>query len=324
MACRFKPWAKMYWIDKFFQAAGLCELEIVISSLFQDGTLNEFTWQVWEEGFRSRLFIRPKSQHGKCSICLRHKAVVKKLRRNLPARAAQMKQYQLHLCKQYSDRQIYWQNRSHARLADEKPDGTTTLCLAVDSIDHSKFAWPRSCAMSAKEFGQFIRPCLSVTMALLHGKACLVYVSESHVSHDSSWTCDLICHVLEVVRQEFGEVDLRRCSLHCHGDNASKELKNNSVCRLLSALVGCRRLHSCSLNTLQSGHSHEDIDQAFSSLAGHIANEAELHTPAAFIESIQRWLSKASTRPTEPVRRVFRVDKNRAWSFGFFRQNCMC
>ena len=48
----------------------------------------------------------------------------------------------------------------------------------------------------------------------------------------------------------------------------TKELKNNIVFRLLSALVGCRWLHACSFNTLQSGHSHEDIDEAFSALAG--------------------------------------------------------
>ena len=82
-------------------------------------------------------------------------------------------------------------------------------------------------------------------------------------------------NMVQKLRQKFIELDLRRCSLHCHGDNASKELKNNSV-------LGCRWLHACSFNTLQC-HSHEEIDEAFSALAGH----------TAFIDSIQRWLSKA-------------------------------
>ena len=273
--------------------------------------------QAWEDGFRERLFIRPKTQHSKCSTCLRHKAVLKKLRSNLPARAAQVRQFRLHLAKQYSDRLAYWRNRTHSRLHEMRPDGTFVITLIVDSIDHSKFVWPKSTYMAAKEFGRFIRPHLSVTCALVHGRACLFYVAETHVSKDSSWACDIICHCLEVLKENYPQLDLRKCVLHCHGDNASSELKNNSVLRLLSCLVATRRLQSCSLSTLQSGHSHEDIDQCFSSLASHIASEAELHSPDEFLVSIQKWLNQATTRPTEAVRLAFRVDQNRAWIFGF-------
>ena len=168
-------------------------------------------------------------------------------------------------------------------------------------------------------------------------------------------------NLVQKLRQEFIELDFRRCSLHCHGDNASKELKNNSVFRLLSALVGCRWLHACSFNTLQSGHSHEDIDEAFSALAGQhsfaLKFLAQLMTALSCLRIIfefhgflqilrqrrcqrqprlvhdqsQNQLQKrtqitkkcaeiAGTRPTEPVRRVFR-DKDRAWSFGLFVKN---
>ena len=52
-------------------------------------------------------------------------------------------------------------------------DGIRKIVITVDSIDHQKFAWPRSLAMESKEFGQFIRPTLGVTCAIIHGFAVL-------------------------------------------------------------------------------------------------------------------------------------------------------
>ncbi len=244
--------------------------------------------KAWEEAFRHTLFIiRPKTQHGKCSICVRNKLCLKRLRRNLPARQAQMELFRAHLSKQSADRISYWKNRADGRLGI-KPDSITMLCLTVDSIDHSKFIWPKIIGHAEQGLG----------------RACLFYVSESHVAHDSSWTTDVVAHVLEVIKKEFPELDTRQCHLALHGDNSSKGLKNNTILRLLASMVGCHRLQECSLNTLQAGHSHEDIDQLFSGLA----------TPAEIVASIQRWLDLPSTRPLEKVKKVFKVDQNRAWT----------
>ncbi len=220
--------------------------------------------------------------------------------------------YRAHLKKQYSDRTVYWKTRSESKVG-EKPDSIRVVACTVDSMDHSKFAVPRAVAMSAKSFGQFVRPCLGCTMILLHGYAALVYVSEPHLAHDSSWSCEILSHALSVLKSQFGYIDCRNLHLSCHGDNSSKELKNNSLLRLLSGCVSQRRLHSASLSTLMSGHSHEDIDQCFSSLATWIASKPELHTTDAFCNSIQDWLNQASTRPHESFKQCYRVDQVRAW-----------
>ena len=264
--------------------------------------------KVWEEAYRNLLFIRPASQHASCSLCVRCKLILRRLKRNVPARQAQMAIFRRHLEKQYQDRIRYWQARSESKLG-EKPDGTRLIAVTIDSIDHSKFAIPRSPSMSSKTFAQFIRPCLGVTMAIVHGYCALVFVSEPHLSHDSSWTCELISFTLHTIGKEFSHVDLRTVHCSLHGDDSSKELKNNSVLRLLSSAVSCRRLKSA----LMSGHSHEDIDQTFSSLATWIHSQGDLHTTDQFVASIQAWLDQPQIRPNESFKKVYRVDQVRAW-----------
>ena len=115
--------------------------------------------KAWEEAYRTLLFIRPGSQQARCSLCVGYNLILRRLKRNVPARQAQMAISRRHLEKQYQDRIRYWQARSESKLG-EKPDGTRLIAVPIDSIDHSKFAVPRSPSMSSKTFAQFIRPCL--------------------------------------------------------------------------------------------------------------------------------------------------------------------
>lgn len=223
----------------------------------------------------------------------------------MQARQYQLEAYRLHLARQYADRGVYWRNRADARLSAESDAAQPKLTFMIDSVDHAKFAWPKALSMSAKDFHQFIRPCLRVTGCLAHGRALFVYVSESHLSHDSSWTADLFLHALSAIQDHWPNLDMRSTHVCVHADNASKECKNNTMARVISSLVGSRRVSKGEMNMLESGHSHEDLDQAFSRLCSWIQGQQELHSPAQFVASIQQWLDKPSTRPTEPLRKVF-------------------
>lgn len=72
------------------------------------------------------------------------------------------------------------------------------------------------------------------------------------------------------------------------------------------------------LQTLESGHSHEDIDQMFSSLCAWVMNTRELHTTEDVAHCVNAWLSEPSTRPTEPLKLVNRIYQVRDWKLGFF------
>jgi len=287
----------------------------LIPRVIKDQGLYDGVVEVWEECYRDRLLIRPRSQHSKCSQCIRHKLVLAKLRKNIPARRAQLLLYTAHLDKQYLDRTIYWRNRAKSREKTLE-DGSRTVCLTIDSVDHSKFAFPRSAAMSSKDYSTFIRPTLGVTCIIVHGYGFFLYISEPAIPHDSSWSTDILSHSLNFVCEREPELELRACHVKLHGDNSSKELKHNTACRWLGALCLGRRIRTGELNCLQSGHSHEDIDQVFSGLARFVEGQAELHTPDDFVEALKTFVATPGFRPFEPHKGVFKVDQIRFWFLG--------
>ena len=89
--------------------------------------------------------------------------------------------------------------------------------------------------------------------------------------------------------------------------------KNNAICRLAGVLVG-RRVARLEVRFLESGHSHEDIDQYFSGLSNLIEREREAHTPQQFLDLLRRFIQEPNHRPLEPQRVVYKVDQVRNWS----------
>ena len=76
-------------------------------------------------------------------------------------------------------------------------------------------------------------------------------------------------------------------------------------------------LAGATLRNLRSGHSHEDIDQIFGSLALYIVRHARhCQTPLDFGAAIQRFVESAH-RPFESTRVMVHVDGHRDWSLGF-------
>lgn len=215
---------------------------------------------MWEDDFKYKLRIRDSSQHSRCSICCKHRAVIRRLTDNREARLAQCRLWDRHISRQYADRQVYWTNRASSRLGTDA-GGNRTLTMIVDSMDRSKWVVPRSAALQSKSFSSLIRPVLDCTGMIVHGHYVGIAFAEPHVIKGSDWSCELVVAVLEKLTQS--GLDLRSFDLRLHADNCTKELKNNSLCRLLGLLVARGRVRRASLECLQTGHSHEDVDQFF-------------------------------------------------------------
>ena len=266
---------------------------------------------MWGKHFADKMAIRRVSQHSQCSACVKHKMLLKHLAGNKRAHAEQMKEYTSHLSRQYRDRVVYWQSRSESRLG-LLPDGGGVLTLVVDSMDKSKYRYPRSAICSSKEFSNMVRPVLDMTAVIAHGHATHLFCSEGFIKKDSSWTVELLAHAIHKVAE--GGRDLRGTTLVIQSDNCCRENKNNTVLRWLGGLVATNRFVCGVARFLQSGHSHEDIDQYFSSLTTEIERHRELHVPKCFQRMLKTFMAEnPGLRSNEKDSYVHKVDQVRDW-----------
>ncbi|CAL1139077.1 unnamed protein product [Cladocopium goreaui] len=241
-----------------------------------------------------KLFTR-ESQHAKCTICIKHKLIIKRLATDRAARQSQCLLYSKHLDVQYSDRVHYWMSRAHSKLP-MLPSGLKTITLIVDGLDHQKFRYPKDLAFSAKEFSSFLRPSLDCYAAIVHGHGVFVSLTEPFMKKDSSFCCDVVSHVLHTFASF---CDLREYEVIIQSDNTSREIKNNCLLRWGGMLTGLSRCKRLEFRFLQSGHSHEDCDQWFAQIANLVESKRSLQTPSEFQSLLQPWLDEGQTRPDE-------------------------
>ena len=265
-------------------------------------------WKTWHTEF-SHLRFRAASMHVQCSVCLHHKMLIRELSQHLNARTRQSELYSEHLVAQYRDRQKYWQARGISRLQFE-----TYLVVMIDGMDQCKFQYPRSAVCRAKDLASLQRPRLQVTGVLAHGFGLFFAASGHDHPKDASASVELLAYLISRLRD--ARVNLGRLHLHVQCDNTVRELKNCTTMRFLSALVGAGVLKAATMAHLRSGHSHEDLDQIFGSLALYLVkNSRQAETPQDFKEIMQRFADGAQ-RPYEKVRCVVHLDQHRDWKFG--------
>ena len=226
---------------------------------------------------------------------------------------AQAKLWNEHLSLQYRDRVGYWNMRAASRLGTDA-SGRKVITLICDSMDRSKWSVPRSAVLEAKELAGLQRPNLDLTRIIVHGQCVAAFFAEPSITKGASWTIELLAHVFHVLTQQGYDLRSYECSLH--GDNCSKEIKSNSVAKFLALMVARSRLRKAHIQTLMTGHSHEDIDQMFSLMGSYLATQRELHDPSEFREAVVRFFANNSVRPAERLRLVERVSQVRDWNRG--------
>ena len=190
-------------------------------------------WKTWHVEF-SHLRFRASTSRAQCATCMRHRLLIRSLSGHLLARQKQSEMYAAHLAQQYRDRQVYWAMRGSSRLRS-----AINVLLIVDGMDQCKFMYPRSPVMQSKDLCTFQRPKLQVTGCILHGYCLLFTVSNFDQAKDSSASADIVMHML--TRLHHSGVRLEDVHFHLQADNTTREIKNNTLLRLLAALVSHRR-----------------------------------------------------------------------------------
>ena len=196
-------------------------------------------WRTWKIEF-PHLRFRAVSSHAQCSTCVHHRVLLRELAPYLYARRRQAELFHSHLMAQYRDRQVYWSLRGSSRLRV-----LGHLCVIQDGMDQVKFCFPRTPLARSKELATFIRPKLGIIGVIAHGFCLYFSVSNPEMPKDSSCMADLFCFVLTHLERK--GVKLADTVIHLVSDNTSRETKNNTTLRLLTALVQQRTNPLCHL-----------------------------------------------------------------------------
>ncbi len=93
---------------------------------------------------------------------------------------------------------------------------------------------------------------------------------------------------------------LRPSILHLQFDNCSCENKNKYMLAYCHWLVYNKVFRSITISFLPVGHTHEDIDQMFSTFVIGMKYNPQVLTVEAFIQGLQDWYSAPHLRP-EPI-----------------------
>ena len=262
-------------------------------------------WRVWTKDFKHKLLLSTGFTHTQCPTCVKHKLLIKSFVADSNARLRQRLLYDRHLKEQFSDRQMYWNLRASSRLI------TRTIVIIIDGIDQAKFAWPRSSFFDSHFFDKFNRPRLHIWGIIVHGYMSFLSLSHADAFKGGSTTVELIAFVLTQLHK-LG-VDLPRTLIHIQLDNTSSSNKNNTVLCFMAMLTSLKLIGSGTVAFLRVGHTHEDIDQWFSSLAKWVRSKlVYAETLNDFQDSFVQFFRK-HPRPYAKQAQVLRFDNIRNW-----------
>ena len=167
-------------------------------------------------------------------------------------------EYYEHLDMQKEERGIYYKHRI-------KGLGGEAVSMMIDGMDQSKLIISHT-KSPQKDVSNFRET--KITGVLVHGKRFDAYISEPQVPSDSKLNLTCIHSTLMKLRRDApGGVLPRKFYLQVDGGS---ENKNKWMISYLSLLVEIGMFDLIKMSFLPVGHTHEDIDQAFSRIAVHL------------------------------------------------------
>ena len=213
----------------------------------------------WHAIWRHYLRFRKSSTHAQCTTCFKLQRVMFERGSSVEERLDAARHLREHIRVTYLDRQIYWNLRFASRGFCD------VLCIIIDSMDKTKFAWPRyGFAKRPHDLVNLCRPRVSFTIAIAHGYCVDMYAAPEELNHGSDAFVEVLCrtitHVREICQQR--SIPFPR-HLVVQSDNTVAQAKNQYAAVFLAVMVSRGLFLTANLMFLVVGHTHEDIDQLF-------------------------------------------------------------
>ena len=232
-------------------------------------TYSQFT-RLWSSSF-SNVIIPRKVRMGYCSICANLKSLAKGAKTSMEKERSK-KLLQEHREAQSLERKKAMHHREKCLKMPEQ-----YMCLMIDGMDQKK-----TCLPHMKRLPKDINDECLVQMHLV---GCLAYnrsvgphvfITYPNVHNDPNLTVTVIHRVLMSWGQPFPPV------LYIQLDNTARENKNSTVFGYLSMLVNQGLFRKVKVNFLLVGHTHDHIDQMFSTFSRQLSRQDAFTLPKLF------------------------------------------
>ena len=240
--------------------------------------------RVWQNNMTSFCHKRRRKPFGTCGECTGYKARIHKFARDKNELLIVKKEYFEHLDMQKEERGVYY----HHRLKGLRGEGVSMM---VDGMDQSKLVVPHT-MVPPKDASNRLET--KITGVLVHGKRFDAYISEPQVPSDSNLNLTCIhTTLMKLKRDAPGGVLPRKFYLQVDGGS---ENKNKWMISYLSLLVEVGMFDYIKMSYLPVGHTHEDIDQAFSRIAVYL-NRHDAIDMDEFIHAVRESFVKDEKKP---------------------------
>ena len=216
-----------------------------------------------------RITFLPRHSHPICVECDRLSTMCKNVKTESDRNYAE-KRKRAHMLE---IRQKYLLCCENKELSKRFPEDY--LYLSFDDIDQSKIKSPYN-LQNTKDISGMLRlnnHCtgMIVTNGKLFGdRTVLAYLNNNQFQQDSNKTVSILFDVLIFVQEKLEKLPKR---LFVETDNCSRDLKNQFVLSFYWILVDIGIFEEIIVSHMPVGHTHGEVDQAFSIFASHLKKQ---------------------------------------------------
>ena len=247
-----------------------------------DATSKSTLLKVWNERWKKHLKFRNIGQGKRCRVCARLDE--ERLQATSQEERLAVGERKLeHVNMVMADREVSVRSNMMAER-DAKcwsPDGVDqTVKITIDGMDQAKFKVPRN-TKSTAEFESLWRPSLHVCGAICHGHLEAYFIMSSDIPKDANMNCTVIARVLDLVKEKLG-VSTTPQNLVVAADNTCRESKNQTFVNYNGYLITGKKFLTTEVQYQTTGHTHNEQDQRFSTVATSLSRAPVLEDPEEF------------------------------------------
>ena len=223
---------------------------------------------------------RTKGEFVRCDSCINYSNLLQTESRPT-VRADLRHQRRVHMYKMWMERKCYYERREEAR---QHPDDL--LSIIIDGMDQRKSEIPRvPRGQVTHALDALYRVRQTITGALVHHVGRFFYISTSDIKGGATLEIECLHRTIaRTLEYKLANKLPRPKDLCIQMDNCGHQ-KNKYMMAYLTHLIATHQFENITLSFLEKGHTHEDIDQAFSVLSGAF-KRSTCHTPSEFRDQI--------------------------------------